>query len=162
MNIFAIFGTLQTEVTDVNVTIGKAMTEAISSNPVILALAIVLMIFFTLMMLQDLFKKVFIVFISIILLYMLASGDISTMAKVVVIITMMVVFVVKFGTYVIGGEPKAGVESIFHHLIGKEKKRDSVIIPFLEDILDSARYAWMTTFRVTKEGVKYLTYWKWK
>ena len=162
MNIFTIFGTLQTaEIADVNVTIGTAMTQAISSNPLLLGLAILLMIFFTMMMLQDLFKKVFIVFISIMLLYMLASGDISTLTKIVVVGLLMVTFVVKFGTYVIMGtkEKRNGKplwNNIFYHLV------DLRITNMFVDILNAARYAWQTTFRTTVEGVKYLTYWKWK
>lgn len=157
MNIFTIFGTLQTaEIADVNVTIGTAMTQAISSNPLLLGLAILLMIFFTMMMLQDLFKKVFIVFISIMLLYMLASGDISTLTKIVVVGLLMVTFIVKFGYYTITGKEEAGIKGIFGYI-----RKPKINFIFL-DIVNAARFAWQTTFRTAEEGVKYLTYWRWK
>jgi len=160
MNTFAILGTLQAaEIADVNVTIGTAMSKAISSNPLLLGLAILIMIFFTMMLLQDLFKKVFIVFISIMLLYMLASGDISTLTKIVVVGLLMVTFVVKFGTYVITGREDAGIKGIFYHMV---KAPTPVLSNFFLDILNAARFAWQTTFRKTEEGIKYLTYWKWK
>ena len=152
-----LFGTLQAvEIADVNVTIGTAMSKAISSNPLILGLAILFMIFFAVMMLQDLFKKVFIVFISIMLLYMLASGDISTLAKIVVVGLLMVTFIVKFETYFITGKPEAGIKGALAHTFKPD------MLQLFQDILNSARYAWQTTFRVTEEGVKYLTYWRWK
>jgi len=160
MNIFTIFGTLQTaEIADVNVTIGTAMTQAISSNPLLLGLAILLMIFFTVMMLQDLFKKVLIVFISIMLLYMLASGDISTLTKIVVVGLMMVTFIVKFGNYVIIGKEEAGIKGMVWQLF---KSPSPIMTGIFADILNAARYAWQTTFRTGEEAVKYLTYWKWK
>jgi len=157
MNFFAIFGTLQVaEIADVNVTIGTAMSKAISSNPLLLGLAIMLMIFFTVMILQNLFKKVFIVFVSIMLLYMLASGDISTLTKIVVVGLMMVTFIVKFGTYFITGHEKAGIKGALAHTFKPD------MMQLFQDILNSARFAWQTTFRTAEEGVKYLTYWRWK
>lgn len=146
--------------------LADAMGGVVQTNPVLLGIGSLIIVFFTMMMFKDFFTKIFTIMIGVIFLQLLVTGGFDKVTGIIILCLSFAMFIARFGMwFVLGWNGQVGlldgIETGYFNLtdtLGNYIGLD--YIKFFVFMGDTFKAAWEKTFVVGDEAIR--TYFKWR
>ena len=147
--------------------LADAMGEVVQTNPVLLGIGSLILVFFTMMMFKDFFTKIFAILIGVVFLQLLVTGGFDKVTGIIILCLSFAMFIARFGMWFafgwngqVGLLDGIGTEyfNLKETLTGRPAGFDFMKLFILMG--DAFKAAWEKTFVVGDEAIR--TYFKWR